>query len=79
MQLGKAGFRVREPAEIDVPIEEGTLLSEMLGIHRQEFGYTLDQISDLLALNEDEIRETFGVTWSPVEARSRLRVLGTAS
>lgn len=79
MQLGKAGLRVREPSEVAVPVEQGSLISEMLGVHRQEFGYTLEQISDLLALNADEIRDTFGVTWSPVEARSRLRILGAAS
>jgi Zn-dependent peptidase ImmA (M78 family) len=78
MQLGKAGLRQREPAEIDVPQEQATLLREIVALHRAEFGYTTEQLGQLVALNEDELRRVFGIEQTAPERRGRLRILTPA-
>jgi Zn-dependent peptidase ImmA (M78 family) len=79
MLIGKAGFRTREPAEADVAPERPSLLGEVLDVHRKALGYSPSEIAELVALHPHELETLYGVTPHPVEARARIRLVGSAS
>ena len=70
LQIAKAGFRLREPAEADVPLEQPTQLPEILRIYREVLAYTPEELADLLALTAYEADGMDGVQ-SQVEDRPR--------
>lgn len=55
MQMGKYGYRTKEPHEDQIPREKPTLLLELVALHLNELGYTPDELAQVLAMN----RETF--------------------
>lgn len=76
MQIGKAGYRKREPAELDIEPERPEALRQIVELHRSEFGYSADELSELVGLTVDEVQVYYGVQKTPAEARASLRVLG---
>jgi len=75
MMIGKAGWRTREPVEADVEAEKPTLLTEVLDVYRNNFGYSASQIADLVGLNPHELESTYGVTVATRDRRPRLRMV----
>ncbi len=55
MRLSKAGFRVREPAELDPPAEPPQLIQEIITYHKDKLGYTDDDLQMALATSIDDI------------------------
>lgn len=76
MQLGKAGHRLQEPPELDVPAEPPGLITEIINLHRDKLGYSLPQLSALLAASEEDIRTTYDLEPLSGEYRPKLRVVG---
>lgn len=74
IQLTKAGYRSREPAELDFPHEEPTAVSELFDLHRNELNYTMEQLSKLLTMYPDELQQEYGVRPSPDEKVQLRRV-----
>ena len=70
MQLGRLGYRTREPAELDVKGDAPTLPRELVDIHRKELGYRADELRTILGLHEHEFRTPY------LRGNSRLRVIG---
>jgi Zn-dependent peptidase ImmA (M78 family) len=56
-QMGKAGYRLREP--VDIPQEKSTLLSELISVHLREFGYGVDKLSDMLVLEKEDFAKLY--------------------
>ncbi|MGG1637240.1 ImmA/IrrE family metallo-endopeptidase [Paenibacillus sp. NRS-1760] len=54
MQMGQAGYRTREPVELDVPLETPLTLEEVIGVYQNDFKYTQKDICEVLKLNEVE-------------------------
>ncbi len=54
-QMAKAGYKTREPAELDVQGEQPHLLDKLIEKHRQELGYSIDDLSEMLALKKEEL------------------------
>jgi len=75
MMIGKAGWRTREPVEADVEAEKPTLLTEVLDVYRNNFGYSANQIADLVGLNPHELESIYGVTVATRDRRPRLRMV----
>jgi hypothetical protein len=75
MQMGRAGYRRREPAELDVLHETPTLLRELIDVHRNAFGYSLADFATWFALYEEEVTSLYGLDASPEEWRRRLRLV----
>lgn len=69
MQMGHAGYRTQEPAELTIPIEEPTLIREMLNLHLNELGYTAAELAKLLGLQEQELSQIY------LEGDKRLRIV----
>jgi hypothetical protein len=48
--LAKVGItRLKEPAELDIPVETPHLLNELIEFHSKELGYTPEELSDCFA------------------------------
>ncbi len=54
-QMSKAGYKTREPIELDVSGELPRLLHELIEAHQKELGYTVEDLRMLLPLNDDEL------------------------
>ncbi len=73
-QMGRAGYRTREPVELDVDGEQPALLQELVRIHQRELGYSRKDMHYLLALNDEELDAIY--LQSPTDPGARpLRVL----
>lgn len=59
IQMSKAGYRKREPVELDIPSEEPSLLTEIIDTYRNELKYDIPELSRVLALNEAETRSMY--------------------
>jgi Zn-dependent peptidase ImmA (M78 family) len=75
MQMGKAGYRRQEPAELDFPKEEPRVLSALFDLHQREFGYSVADLSARFAIHEDELLKTYPLTPTVDEARRKIRAL----
>lgn len=58
-QMSRAGYRTREPAELDVKKEQPRLLHEIVEAHRKQLGYSVSDLSEMLRLFEREFRELY--------------------
>lgn len=74
MQMGKAGFRLREPPEADIAPDEPTVLAEIIRVHAEELGYSETELAALLALRADEMASIYG-TGAPRLPRRRLHLV----
>lgn len=59
MQLSKAGYKVREPMELDLPPEIPTLLKEIVNIHIDDMGYGSSELASMIRLYEKEFQEVY--------------------
>lgn len=78
MLIGKAGFRLREPAEADVKAEVPVLLSDVLEVYRRSLGYSHGDLADLMALYPHELAALYGIGPESQRDRPRLRLVGSA-
>jgi Zn-dependent peptidase ImmA (M78 family) len=72
MQMGKAGYRRREPPELDIAAEEPRLLQELLRFHLEDLGYSLEQLADLLCALPAVLSAQYSVAGSNRGQRLRL-------
>jgi Zn-dependent peptidase ImmA (M78 family)/DNA-binding XRE family transcriptional regulator len=79
MQMSRAGFRVREPAEADVPREHPRFLTEIVDVYRHTLGYSTADLADLLAVHPHELETNYGLQLAPTDGRARLRMVSSAS
>ncbi len=59
MQLSKAGYRLREPEELDPPSEPPELLRDIVAYHCDSLGYSHDDLCRLLALNKADLYRVY--------------------
>lgn len=52
MEMGKAGYRRREP--VDIPIEEPSTMKKLISLYRENMDYGVPEISKIVVLNEQE-------------------------
>jgi Zn-dependent peptidase ImmA (M78 family)/DNA-binding XRE family transcriptional regulator len=74
IQMGRMGYRTREPAELDFPKETPSLLHELVDLHTRDLGYSPTEFADMLKLFEHEVLTSY-----PIEPQGpppkRLRVV----
>lgn len=58
-QMAKAGYRTREPVELDVTGEEPRLLHELVTTHVDKLGYTETDLAKILPLNAEELHSWY--------------------
>jgi Zn-dependent peptidase ImmA (M78 family) len=59
MQISKAGYRLREPPTLDPPAEPPQLLHRIVIHHRRNLGYSAEDLCQLLAINEVDLRSWY--------------------
>jgi Zn-dependent peptidase ImmA (M78 family)/DNA-binding XRE family transcriptional regulator len=60
INMAKRGYRMREPAEADVPTERPMLLNTLTRTHIDKLGYSVADLMKLVLLrNEDELRSVY--------------------
>ncbi len=75
MQMNASGFKRREPAELDLAPETPTLLQEILDLHREHFGYGIEELSKMLSANPIEVTRIYKIGKRQTEVRPTLRVV----
>ena len=60
-QLTRAGYRKREPPELDPPVESPKRLGDKIVFHRRNLGFSVEELAAMLSLNEDELKELYDV------------------
>lgn len=75
MQMGRAGYREREPAELDFQKEEPRVLRELFDLYRDGLNYSMDDLANLLAVHAHEIAHIYPVDPTVEEARRHLRAI----
>jgi hypothetical protein len=59
-QMAKAGYRMREPAELEPDGEEPTLLRELAETHERDLGYTREDMQErLLRLTDRDLHALY--------------------
>lgn len=74
-QMGRAGYKQHEPAELDFPKEQPRLLRDLLELHKDTLDYSIADLSRLFAIHEHELLRDYPVTRTADEVRSRLRAI----
>ncbi|MBF6604204.1 MAG: ImmA/IrrE family metallo-endopeptidase [Chloroflexi bacterium] len=75
IQIGRAGYRQREPVELDFPKEPAGLLHELLDLHRTTLGYSISDLSQWFAVYERELLSAYPLTPTADEGRRHLRAI----
>ena len=75
MKMGKAGYKTREPEELDFPKEPTRVLQELIELHRDRLNYSIADLSALLVLNEDEVIDQYGIAPEREHQKGRLRLI----
>ncbi len=68
VQLSKAGYRLREPAELDPPAEPPTLVNHILEHHVRNLGYSEGELLGLLKIGLNR----FSLLYTPGKPRLKL-------
>ena len=76
MQMGKAGYRLREPPEADIRPDEPSVLAAIIRMHTEELGYSDAELAALLALQPNEMTSIYGAG-GPTAPRRKLRVVSS--
>ena len=75
MEFGRRGWRRAEPAETAIAPEEPGVLQEVIDLHRRQFGFSIDDLAELLAADPLDITSLYGLGRASAEMRSTLRVI----
>lgn len=71
-------IRLREPPELDFPVEKLHLMPRLFSIHLEQLGYSMADLQTLLGMYEDEIAEFHDLQQPSLPpGRPRLRLVGS--
>ena len=56
-QFSAHKIRLREPPELDFPVEQPSLMPKLISLHLEQLGYSLAELRKLLAMYEEELTE----------------------
>lgn len=73
-QISANGWRLKEPADIDITPEKPSVLSSIVQAHLRDLGYSLEELSGLLRIHKEELIEMYGPI-APNHAAPRLRLV----
>lgn len=72
-QMAMRGYKKREPAELDLPPEQPTLLRELLDYYRNDLGYSIENLAGALNDSCDDVMGTYPVTMTRPETLKQFR------
>jgi hypothetical protein len=68
-KMSMYGYRTSEPREFDIAPETGKLASQLVGLHLDELGYSLEELADGLRTEPLELATMHGLASPEVELR----------
>lgn len=74
-QISARGWRLREPAELDFPIEAPTVLPAIVKAHLSDLGYSLAELTKLVKIRESEFIEMYGAVLAPPKQPPKLQII----
>lgn len=73
-QISARGWRLREPAGLEIAPERASVLDSMIRTHLDALGYSVSELSSLVPLHEDEFVMMYGAAANP-DSRPKLRIV----
>lgn len=61
IQLSQAGYKTREPVETDPPIEETTLMENLIAFHMRDLSFALEELADYLHVTPEYLLSLYDV------------------
>lgn len=58
-QISYLGYRRREPSELDFPVEEPSVLPEIIRVHLEDLDYGIKDLCSILHVFEDDLRNMY--------------------
>ena len=74
-QFAMNRMRLREPPELDFPAETPAIVSRMVRLHLDTFGYSPAELAKIVHLHEKQLGEFYDLNARPVVTGLRLRVV----
>ena len=71
VELGKAGYRKREPLELDLPHESPSLLNEIVRVYTDDMDYSVPELARMLNLTEEEVTQLYFESEKIIEEKER--------
>jgi Zn-dependent peptidase ImmA (M78 family) len=71
VELGKAGYRKREPLELDLPRESPSLLSEIVKAYTDDMDYSVSELARMLSLTGEEVTQIYLESEKIIEEKER--------
>jgi Zn-dependent peptidase ImmA (M78 family) len=68
-------MRLREPAQLDFPVEIPGVVSRMVRLHLDNFGYSPSELARIVHANDNLLADYYDLSAKPVVQGMRLRVL----
>ena len=74
-QLSSRGWRMREPASLDFPVDPPSLLPAIIGAHMEELGFSREELVRICHVGETEFDLLYGAYRKRQKSRAILRVV----
>jgi Zn-dependent peptidase ImmA (M78 family) len=58
-QMARAGYKTREPIELEAGGEQPSLLEELIETYRKDLGYSIADLQEIIPLNEEELWQQY--------------------
>jgi len=72
MQFNKNRMRMREPPELDFPVEQPTLAPRIVQLHLEELGYSTADLQAVLNMYEEELIQLHSIRVQPGKPQLRI-------
>jgi Zn-dependent peptidase ImmA (M78 family)/transcriptional regulator with XRE-family HTH domain len=74
-RISSLGWRTSEPTDTNFPHEVPTLFPRIVNLHREDLGYGMAELADLLRVQPNELRTLYGIQETAKELPTFLRVV----
>ena len=68
-------IKLREPPELDFPPEQPGVITRMVRLHLDTFGYLASELAKVLHIHEKQLGEFYNLSAKPTVPGLRLRVV----
>jgi Zn-dependent peptidase ImmA (M78 family)/transcriptional regulator with XRE-family HTH domain len=58
-EISRAGYRIREPMNLDILVENPTLLKEIVRVYTHKMNYSIPELAHLLVLKQNEMQDIY--------------------
>jgi len=78
-QMSAAGYRTKEPPEVDFAPEQATAFNDILRAHADELGYTMADFEAMLHMHADELNKMYAIEKPACAPKLRLLKFGASA